>query len=262
MKVFKTSVLFVALILLVSCTQKQTKGGYTVEWVENFEDSTKLENNWSKIPRGKKDWDSYMSDYDGLFEIKNGNLVLKGIKNTVLPNDPSPYLTGGVYTKDKRVFSHGRLEIRAKLFGARGTWPAIWLLPEDDKWPHGGEIDIMQRLNMDGYIYQTINSDYTINQGMKDNPKSVIVAHIKPDNYNVYAVELFTDSVKFFINDTHTFTYPRIETEKSGQFPFGSRNYYLILDMQLGGNWAGPVNEQDLPAEMHIDWVRFLTKKE
>ena len=72
MKVFKTSVLFVALILLVSCTQKQTKGGYTVEWVENFEDSTKLENNWSKIPRGKKDWDSYMSDYDGLFEIKNG----------------------------------------------------------------------------------------------------------------------------------------------------------------------------------------------
>ena len=188
--------------------------------------------------------------------------MLKGIKNTVLPNDTSPYLTGGVYTKDKRVFSHGRLEIRAKLFGARGTWPAIWLLPEDDNWPHGGEIDIMQRLNMDGYIYQTINSDYTINQGMKDNPKSVIVAHIKPDNYNVYAVELFTDSVKFFINDTHTFTYPRIETEKSGQFPFGNRNYYLILDMQLGGNWAGPVNEQDLPAEMHIDWVRFLTKKD
>ena len=100
------------------------------------------------------------------------------------------------------------------------------------------------------------------NQDIKDNPKSAVVVHIKPDNYNVYAVELFTDSVKFFINDTHTFTYPRIETERSGQFPFGNREYYLLLNMQLGGDWAGPVNEQDLPAEMHIDWVRFLQIKE
>ena len=30
--------------------------------------------------------------------------------------------------------------------------------------------------------------------------------------------------------------------------------------MQLGGKSVGAVNEQDLPAEMHIDWVRFLQK--
>ena len=262
MKVLKTSVLFAALILLVSCTQTQTKGGYTVVWEENFEDSTKLKNNWSKIPQGKSDWSNYMSDYDGLFEVTNGNLILRGVKNTVLPDDVTPYLTGGVYTKDKRTFSNGRLEIRAKLFGARSTLPALWMLPVGDKWPLGGEIDIMQRLNKDGYVYQTVHSDYTVNQDIKDNPKSAVVVHIKPDNYNVYAVELFTDSVKFFINDMHTFTYPRIETERSGQFPFGDREYYLLLNMQLGGDWAGPVNEQDLPAEMHIDWVRFLQKKE
>lgn len=264
MRVFKMSVLFATLILMVSCgqQQKEIKRGYTVVWEENFEDSTKLEKNWSKIPRGKSDWNNYMSDYDGLYEVNSGNLILKGIKNTVLSDDSVPYLTGGVFTKDKMVFGHGRIEINAKLFGARSAWPAFWLLPENDQWPHGGEIDIMERLNNDDFIYQTVHSDYTVNQKIKDNPKAGIVAHIKPDNYNVYAVELFADSISFFVNDTHTFTYPRIETDKSGQFPFGDKKFYLLLDMQLGGDWVGPVNEQDLPAEMHIDWVRYLIKDE
>lgn len=261
MKVLKMSVFLVMLLLCASCAQKETGNGYKVVWEENFEDSTKLENNWSKIPRGSSDWNNYMSDYNGLFSVTNNNLVLKGIKNTVLPDDSVPYLTGGVYTKDKRTFSNGRLEIRAKLFGARSAWPAFWLLPENAKWPHGGEIDVMERLNMDDYVYQTVHSDYTFNQGIKDDPKSGVVAHIKPDNYNVYAVELFQDSVSFFINNTHTFTYPRIETDKTGQFPFGDKEFYLLLDMQLGGDWVGPVNEQDLPVEMHIDWVRFLQKE-
>lgn len=260
MKVFKMSILFATLILMISCAQqKEVKRGYTLVWEENFDDSTKLVDNWSKIPRGGSDWNNYMSDYDGLFEVRSGNLILKGIKNTVLPEDSVPYLTGGVYTKDKMVFGHGRIEINARLFGARSAWPAFWLLPENDPWPHGGEIDIMERLNNDDFIYQTVHSDYTYNQGIKDNPKAGVVAHINPDNYNIYAVELYADSISFFVNDTHTFTYPRIETDKSGQFPFGDKKFYLLLDMQLGGNWVGPVNEQDLPTEMHIDWVRYLT---
>ena len=261
MKVFKIGVLFATLCLMASCAQQTTNNGYKLVWEENFDDSTKLEKNWTKISRGGSDWNNYMSDLDELYDVRNGNLVLKGIKNTVLPNDTAPYLTGGVFTKDKMTFGHGRIEVKAKLFGARGAWPAIWLLPTKDKWPHGGEIDMMERLNNDDFIYQTVHSDYTVNQGIKDNPKAGIVAYINPDNYNVYAVELFADSISFFVNDTHTFTYPRIETDKSGQFPFGEKEFYLLIDMQLGGQWVGAVNEQDLPTEMHIDWVRYLTKE-
>lgn len=83
-----------------------------------------------------------------------------------------------------------------------------------------GEIDMMERLNLDDYIYQTVHSSYIVKEGIKDNPKSGIVAHIKPDNYNVYAVELYPDSVSFFVSDTHTFTYSRIETDIIGEFPF------------------------------------------
>lgn len=261
MKVLKKSVLFLSLILLTTCGQKQKKDGYTLVWEENFEDSTHLNQNWSKIPRGKSDWNNCMSDYDGLYEIKNSNLILKGIKNTVLPNDESPYLTGGVFTKGKRTFDRGRIEIKARLFSARGAWPAIWMLPENGNWPDDGEIDIMERLNADKYIYQTVHSHYTDKQGIKDNPKAGVAVHTRLNDYNIYAAELFTDSIRFYVNETHTFTYPRIETDKSGQFPYADNEFYLLIDMQLGGNWVGQVNEQDLPTEMHVDWVRYLRKE-
>ena len=64
--------------------------------------------------------------------MRDGNLVLKGIVNTDLENDTAPYITGGVYTKNKRGFHGGRLEVKAKLQGAQGAWPAIWLKPCDE----------------------------------------------------------------------------------------------------------------------------------
>ena len=64
---------------------------------------------------------------------------------------------------------------------------------------------------------------------------------IDPDDYNVYAVEMYPDSVRFFINDTHVNTYPRIEgADAASQFPY-YRPMYLMIDMQLGGQWVGRV---------------------
>lgn len=166
-----------------------------------------------------------------------------------------------IYTKGKVGFSDGRLDIRAKLYGATGAWPAFWLLPENEGWPNGGEIDIMERLNNDTIAYQTVHSAYTYTLGIKDNPKQGGIGFINRDDYNVYSVEMYQDSLVFFINETRTFAYPRIETDKEGQFPFTDKKFYLLLDMQLGGSWVGAVDSSDLPVEMEIDWVRFYQKK-
>ena len=230
-------------------------------WEENFNQRKGFDPKiWSKIPRGRSDWNNYMTDYDSCYAMRDGNLVLRGIVNHSLPNDTAPYLTGGLYTKGKKAFSNGRIEIRAKLHGAGGEWPAIWMLPEKANWPQGGEIDIMERLNHDTIAYQTVHSHYTYTLGIKDNPKSHSVGSIRPDDYNVYAVEMYPDSLSFYINDVHTFTYPRIRTDKEGQFPF-DQPFYLLIDMQLGGNWVGAVNPKELPVEMLVDWVRFYQKK-
>ena len=71
---------------------------------------------------------------------------------------------------------------------------------------------------------------------------------------------MYPDSLSFYVNDMHTFTYPRIQTQKEGQFPF-DQPFYLLIDMQLGGSWVGAVDPKDLPVEMEVDWVRFYQRK-
>lgn len=257
MNALKKLLIVPGLVMAFSCGTPA--GEWKTVWEENFDQTDGFNTlAWSKIPRGTSDWNNYMSDLDTLYAIKDGNLVLRGIVNNVLPNDTAPYLTGGLYTKDKKAFQYGRLEIKARLFGATGAWPAFWMLPQEGGWPAGGEIDIMERLNDEDIAYQTVHSHYTYTLGIKE-PKQGSTGPINKGDYNVYAVELWPDSLSFYINDTHTFTYPRIETDQEGQFPF-NRPFYLLLDMQLGGSWVGPVNPDDLPVEMHIDWVKFKVK--
>ena len=244
--------------LLAACTPSQPE--WRLVWEENFDQINDFDPAvWSKIPRGTADWNNYMSDFDSLYEMRNGNMVLRGIQNLTQPQDTAPFLTGGVYTKGKMGFMDGRLEIKAKLNGATGAWPAFWLLPQEGQWPMGGEIDIMERLNYDNIAYQTVHSHYTYDLGFKTTPPQGSTGPIHPEAYNVYAVEMYADSLCFFINDQHTFTYLRIETDQEGQFPF-HQPFYLLLDMQLGGSWVGAVDPTELPVEMSIDWVRFYQK--
>lgn len=261
MRIGFISLLFGLLVSMLFSCGKSTYG-WRLVWEENFNQKNSFdEASWSKIPRGFSDWNNYMTDLDSCFAMRKGNLILRGLVNHSLPADTAPYLTGGVYTKGKVGFSDGRISIRARLHGATGAWPAIWMLPEGEGWPNGGEIDIVERLNDDTIAYQTVHSAYTHTLGIRDNPKQGSTGVINKDEYNVYSVEMYRDSLVFFINDNRTFAYPRIRTDKEGQFPFTDKQFYLLIDMQLGGGWVGRVEPNDLPVEMEVDWVRFYKKR-
>ena len=150
------------LAFVIACQPQKEE--WKLVWEDNFDQLEHFdEASWSKIPRGTSPWNKYMSDADSCYAMENGNLVLRGLINYNSTADTASYITGGVYTKGKVNFSNGRLDIRAKLYGAKGAWPAFWLLPENEVWPDGGEIDIMERLNNDSIAYQTVHSDYTYN---------------------------------------------------------------------------------------------------
>lgn len=220
---------------------------------------------WDKCKRGSSDWNVHMSSFDSCYAFRDGNLILRGIKNTTQVNDPSKYLTGGYTTQGKKNFGLGRLEVRAKLQGRQGAWPAIWMMPNTTlSWPLGGEIDIMERINRDKKVQQTVHTHYTKNLGFTDNPINLNVFYdVSPDKYNSYAVERYQDSLVFYINHHKTFVYRRVKDLEADmrQFPFADHDFYLILSMQLGGSWAGNVEDADLPNEMHIDYVRFYELK-
>jgi hypothetical protein len=64
----------------------------------------------------------------------------------------------------------------------------------------------------------------------------------------------------FTINGEHSMTYPKIATDKPGQWPF-DQPFYLLIDMQLGGKWVGAIDESQLPVRMEIDWVKVYDQQ-
>lgn len=251
---------FLLSLFLFSCSVSKNRRtpGWRLTWSDDFNQADHFDTTkWSKIPRGRSDWNRHMSNFDSCFAMRDGKLILRGIMNYSLPDDTARWITGGVYTKGKNAFGFGRLEIRAKFNDAQGAWPAFWMLAENARWPDGGEIDMMERLNDDSIVYQTVHSHYTLKLGIKDHPLSHVTAPINPHDFNTYALENYPDSLVFFVNGKKTFAYPRIQTDKEGQYPFSNYKHYLLIDMQLGGSWVGRVDPADLPVEMEIDWVKF-----
>ena len=101
---------------------------------------------------------------------------------------------------------------------------------------------------------------YTYVLKEKDNPQHGATGEIDPHDYNIYSVEILPDSLVFAINGKRTFAYPKIQTEKKGQYPFGTP-YYLLIDMQIEGSWVGKADPKDYPVMMEIDWVKFYELK-
>lgn len=220
----KVILLLLSACSIFACTHTPK---WELVWEDNFDGAEPDTSVWSRIPRGKPDWQNTQSFDDRCYEMRNGLLILKGIVNDNTEADAAQYLTGGLWTKDKRAFHGGRIEVRARLHGAKGAWPAIWTLP-----------------------YETD----------KNNPKHGNTIPINPEDFNVYGVDFWPDSLVFHVNGKRNFVYPRIETEQEGQFPFNIPQY-LLIDMQLGGSWVGTVDPADLPVEMEVDWVRHYQWK-
>jgi beta-glucanase (GH16 family) len=236
---------------------------WRVVWEDNFDGDSIDYSSWNKTIRSNKAlWKRYMSDNDTCFEVKDGVLILRGVVNDFLKEDPSKYLTGGLRTNGKRNISYGKVEVRAKINKVDEAWPAIWMKTEDRTWL--GEIDIMEtfdNFSKNNLITQSVHSHYTINLGQKTNPSHFGVnSIIDKSEFNIYGVIINEKEVIFYVNNTITFTYPKIETEEDGQFPFGDPKF-IILSMQLDYPTKGTAPSiKELQPEMHVDWVRFYEK--
>lgn len=272
------NILLIVSLVAVSCSchgtddmkedyGKQKPKEWVLVWSDDFNGNSVNERVWSRIPRGTAEWQNTQSSDDRCYEMRDGCIVLKGIVNDDTDKDPSPYLTGGIWSQDKKAFGPGRIEVRAKLQAAQGAWPAIWLLPyfrdvPENYWPYGGEIDIMERFGYDSRVSQTVHSNYTYNLGHKTDPVHTGKADFDHSGFNTYGVDIHKDSVVFYVNGIRNFAYPRVEAASDdGQFPY-YKPMFLIIDMQLGGSWSGgTVDPADLPVEMEVDWVKYYEWK-
>lgn len=254
-----------ALLSLLSCKEADQ---WELVWEENFDGPELDASVWSRIRRGTPEWqDTQAPDDDRCFDMRDGMLILRGMVNDINPEDTAAYHTGGVSTARKHAFDCGRIEVRARLHGAQGAWPAIWMMPFDQTlpWPKGGEVDIMEHLNHDDIAYYTLHSIFShdsANKSYQDSIPTGTKSRINPDDFNVYSVDFYPDSMVYHVNGERVFAYFKDYSipEEKEQFPF-YRPMFLMIDMQLRGSWPGPVDPKDLPVEMEVDWVRHYQLK-
>ena len=230
--------------------------GWKLEWSDEFDRAGKPDpGKWTACERGTSDWNDTMSADPRCIAVRSGRLLLRGFTDDAKGAAPQKFLTGGVTSKGKFQFSHGRIEIRARFKSAKGAWPALWLLGVDGAWPKNGEIDLMEHLNFDDSVYQTIHSDFTLNIDKANTPPKGGTAPIKKDDFNTYGAEWDRDKVLFSVNGKPSFTYPRVPEKGAAQWPF-DQPFYIIMSMQIGGKWVGAPDAKDYPAGMEVDWVR------
>ena len=240
---------------------KKAHKGWKLVWSDEFSGTEIDTDSWSRCHRYGSPWNRHMSMLDSLCRIEDGVVELWGINKPEGYKDSLNFLTGGLNSQGKRSIRMGRIDVRARFDCAQGWWPAIWLMPESKlPWPEAGEVDIMEHLNFDSYIYQTVHSGHI--EGLRK-PKTQH-DHKEPVDltcYNTYSVEITPDEVIYYINDRKTFTYKRLDPEPKGQYPFDDYDYYMILSAQLGGHWIGPIIPSHLPVKMEVDYVRFYERK-
>ncbi|MDR2441844.1 MAG: glycoside hydrolase family 16 protein [Planctomycetaceae bacterium] len=192
-------------------------------------------------------------------EVKDGFLVITARKDDFRNGDKTyPITSASVISKGKGFWNRGRIEVSAKVPKSLGTWPAIWMLPKDQKagWPQCGEIDILEHV---GFDPQKIHFNVHVDKynHTKKNNKGKSVSCPDPDTkFHVYAIEWFDDRIDFYFDTEKCFSYVN-EGEGETSWPF-DKPFYLILNLAFGGSWGGTkgIDESSLPQQFLIDYVR------
>ena len=217
---------------------------------------------WSLAKKGDDRWNRYMSESYNQAYQKDGYLYLFGMESD------GKYYCGGIETVEKYYFKYGQLKCRARfLRHPQGNHTGIWMMPQPglsvptQKWPKSGEIDIMEHLNSDDIVYETV---HFWNDTDNSDDKQDKTASIDIEEFNTYGVIWDEESVSFTVNGDVKFTY---KNENPGnenfsyQYPF-TEPFYIILSQSLGGEgtWEGPINNSQLPAIFQIDWIKVWQK--
>jgi unsaturated rhamnogalacturonyl hydrolase len=205
--------------------------------------------------------------------VENGSLVIEARKESYpnaayKPGSAQPaeaeYTSASLVTLDKESWKYGRIEVRAKVPGGLGSWPAIWLLGEDrgaEKWPFCGEVDIMEYLGRDpSKVYGTVH--YANTEGKYNHQGESPVVGNPSDGYHVYALNWYPDRLEFYYDSLKYLVFD-INKAYARHGNIFQKNFYLLLNLALGhqGSWAGPFSDNELPMRYYVDYVRVYKEE-
>ncbi len=236
---------------------------YELKWSEEFNGSQLNTEVWN-FEKGfaKNNEAQFYTGRTKNARIEDGNLILEAYKEDYGNAD---YTSARINTLNKKHFRYGRIEVRAKLPEGHGTWPAIWMLGINhhiDGFPACGEIDIMEYVGKaPGEVHGTIHYPETDNIKMNSASQNFLLPPSK-DGFHTYSIEWDGAQIDFFVDDIKYHDFEVDDANRWGRKNIFRKPFYLVLNLALGGKWAGEIDDTIFPARFYVDYVRFYQLKE
>lgn len=190
----------------------------------------------------------YYTDRSQNANIQNGVLRINAIKENYLG---STWTSARLKTQGKYAFKYGKVEISAKFPAGGGTWPAGWALGNNIQtagWPACGEIDIVEHLGRDlNKIYATLHYPGRFGGNADGNTRLISNATTE---FHKYTLEWNASVVKMSVDDQLIHS-----VANSTALPF-NQDFFLILNLAIGGNFGGAVASGLTNATYEIDYIR------
>jgi len=199
-------------------------------------------------------------------EVSDGTLKIN-VRNEAHFN--RQYTSSRLTTKNKGDFKYGRIQVRAKLPEGRGLWPAIWMMPTENKfggWPHSGEIDIMEYVGYQPNIVHSALHTSAYNGMDGNNHHKSLEYPTLEDNFKVFELIWEPGKITTYIDGFEIFKYVympqfNLAYEANEVFPFFEK-FFLIINVAVGGSWGGiqGVDNSIFPQVFEIDYVRVYQR--
>ncbi len=176
------------------------------------------------------------------------------------------YTSASMTTNRKVFFTFGRMEVRAKIPTAGGAWPAIWLLGNNSpyEWPSCGEIDVMEYYRGKILANACHGNDKQWSAVWNSLAKPItdfIAADPEwADKFHVWRMDWDREAIKIYIDDELINSIDLSSTVNGklgeGTNPFHA-DQYVLLNLALGGDNGGAIDDSAFPIEYVIDYVRI-----
>jgi beta-glucanase (GH16 family) len=254
-----------------SAAQTESKPPWKLVWSDEFGGSRIDSKKWNVLMRETSKHNELQYYVPDEAYIENGMLRLR---SRVREYGGMKFTSGRVSTDGKFAPTYGRFEIRAKLPGGKGLWPAHWLYPQNRDWameelmqkavdekrptaipearPWYSEIDIMEFLGHEpSTFYGTLH--YRTFGGERKTSSVTWKADFDfPKDFHVFALEWEPDAIRWYVDGN------MVHTTVNG---VPHTPHYIILNTAVGGDWPGNPDSSTVFPQFHdIDYVRVYQR--
>jgi beta-glucanase (GH16 family) len=148
--------------------------------------------------------------------------------------------------------------------GGQGYWPAFWALADGQFWqtndePLAGEVDVLESVDDDPWVQQTFHCGQANNGA----PCPLYRVHRFPTGsgdagWHTYTWVWAPTSISLYVDGNLGLSVSKTEIGASDWTAAFDHPYNLLLDVAVGGSWAGAPNGSSQPhSSMLIDYIRI-----